>query len=74
MVIAFLTPDKYTNFATDIIIMRDTVLLVNLEDEFVVFIKNKELTEIFKSVFSLYRDSGRKINLSTLLDEEIKKR
>lgn len=74
MVIAFLTPDKYTNFATDIIIMRDTVLLVNLEDEFVVFIKNKGLTEIFKSVFSLYRDNGRKINLSTLLDEEIKKR
>ncbi len=74
MIIAFLIPDKYTNFATDIIILRDTVLLVNLEDEFVVFIKNKELTEIFKSVFSLYRDNGRKINLNTLLDEEIKKR
>ncbi len=71
MVIAYLVPDKYMEFATDIIVMRDTVLLVNLEDEFVIFMKNCEMAGIFRSIFQLYKDHGAKIDLNSVLEHEI---
>ncbi len=71
MVIAYLVPDEYTEFAMDILIIRDMVLFVGLEEELVIFIKNIRIVEIFKSIFSLYKDSGMKIDLNIFIKQEI---
>jgi len=74
LVVGLLLPDKYLDFGIDIIIFRDTVLLGNIEEEFVVFIKNKAIVDAFSHICLLLQDSGRQFDLNAYVQKLIEEK
>lgn len=64
MIVSTLLPDKYMDFGVDAVIFRDVVLIVNIKEETVIFIRNNAVVELFKHFYDLLIDNGRKIDLN----------
>lgn len=72
-VIAYVVPDKYVDFDVDIIIHKNTVMLINFKNETVIINKEGFLTDLIKSLYSLMIDQSDKIDLNKYIKESINK-
>src|ERR1035437_7551471 len=64
MTIAYILPDEVVKFPLDIFIFRDRVLLVDYEAERLVRIDDSALSQVFKSLFYIAEQYGKKVNLN----------
>ena len=71
MTIAYVLPDELINFPLDIFIFRDRVLLVDYESERLVRIDDGALAQVFKSLFYIAKQYGKKVDLNKYIRELI---
>jgi DNA-binding Lrp family transcriptional regulator len=64
MTVAYILPDELINFPFDIVMFRDCILLVDYEKERLVRIQDNGLSQVFKSLFRITEEYGRKIDLN----------
>ena len=64
MTIAYILPDELIKFPLDIFMFRDRVLLVDYETERLVRIDDSSLSQIFKSLFFIAEQYGKKVDLN----------
>ena len=71
--INYLIADEFVDFKADIIMHQDTTMIWNYEEERVIVIKNKLLTQIFMNLFELIKVHSKKIDLNEYIKELIAK-
>lgn len=64
MLIGTVLPDKYMDYGLDMLIFRDTVLIIDTEKELVVFIKNQPIVDMLRSFCMFFQDNGRHVNFN----------
>ena len=69
MLVETLLPDRFMNFNLDILLMRDRIFFVRLENELVFCIRNSEMSVFFRCLTDFLKDRGRRFNLSQYLQE-----
>lgn len=71
LVVAFIIPDEFIDFDMDIVFFGNSVFLVSVEKEIVLFIKNDSIVKAFKGLLLLAQNTGRKIDLNAHIKELI---
>jgi len=74
MTIAYILPDELIKFPLDIFIFRDRVLLVDYEAERLVRIDDSALSRVFKSLFYIAEQYGKKVDLNDYIRRLIAKK
>lgn len=64
MLIATILPDQFMDFGLDIVVFRDIIIIINLDKELVIFIKNRDIVEMFHKFVLFFQEYGRKINFN----------
>lgn len=64
MLVMAVLPDKYIDFSLDVLIMRKNVIFIDIEKEYVIFIQNSEMVEMFNRFAAYFQDTGEKVNLN----------
>ena len=65
-------PDEFINFPLDILIFKDTILLVDYEAERLVYIEDSAISKTYKALFRIAEAQGTKINLNQRLKEVLR--
>ena len=64
LLVCRLIPDEYVNFEADILIIRETMYIINTQTEEVIAIRNKTISDAFKNLFNFFEDRAEKIDLN----------
>jgi len=62
--ITYLVPDQFVDFGADIIIHKNLIIILNYDDESVIYIKNKLFASIFANLFELIQSYSKKYDLN----------
>lgn len=62
MLISTIINDNFMDFGLDVVVMKDLVLIINVEKEIVMAIRNKAVVEMIHSFCLLFQEYGRQIN------------
>lgn len=77
MIVGHIVPDVYADFSVDILMFKNTVLIVNIDEENIIILRNDSICKIFKNFFELILEKSKKIDLNsyikTLIEEKQKK-
>ena len=74
MLVMAILPDRYMDFNLDVLVFRETVVFINLDEEIVIFVRNKALVEMFNNFSRYFQDTGDKINLNRYIWEIIEEK
>ncbi|MCH7597747.1 MarR family transcriptional regulator [Patescibacteria group bacterium] len=74
MLVMAVLPDRYMDFNLDVLVFRETVVFINLDEEIVIFVRNKALVEMFNNFSRYFQDTGDKINLNRHIWEIIEEK
>lgn len=64
MLITSILPDRYMDFDEDVLVFRETVVFINLNEEIVIIVRNKALVEMFNHFAVFFQDMGEKVNMN----------
>lgn len=70
---AVFASNNYLNNNSDLLIVRDSALLMNWEKHVAIQIKNKEMVSLLLELFELARGYGKKVNQNEYLQEMLKR-
>jgi sugar-specific transcriptional regulator TrmB len=70
MLVSTLVPDQYMEFGLDILIIRDTIFLIDIVREQVISITQSELVKFLRSMASLMKVFGKSFNMESFLNEK----
>ncbi|MBD3359745.1 MAG: hypothetical protein GF365_03520 [Candidatus Buchananbacteria bacterium] len=65
--INYLIADEFIDFNADLIIHNEMIIILNYENESVIFIKNKLLSNIFANLFQFLQNYTKKIDLNSYI-------
>ena len=71
LVIASLVPDKYMDFDLDVVVLRNTILFIDVRTEVVVIIRHAGIVAFFTLLSAFIKDHGSSFDLNSYLRELI---
>lgn len=74
LIVLYIIPDEYLDFELDVIFFADKIYFIDVVDEKIIFVKNRQLVKTFKNLFYLAESFGRKVNLNEYLNNLIKEK
>lgn len=66
-VIATVMPDEWMDFSIDLLLFRQTVILISVEENLALTINNPRFAQFFRTLFTMMQSLGKKIDLNALL-------
>jgi hypothetical protein len=73
-IVAYFVPDQFVDFPADILIYRDTVIIVDYAQEMMVSIKNTLIASIFLNLFELIKLHAKRVDLNAHILHLMEKR
>lgn len=71
LIITHVVPDQFVDFNVDIIMYSNSVFIVNIEEENIIFIKNISIIQALKSLLSFMQANSEKIDLNAYIKQII---
>jgi len=72
LTVAYVAPDEFFNFALDLMIFKNIVMIINYEEETVLLIKDSYLQEMMQQNISFMEKHSRKVYLDTYIHNFLK--